>query len=111
MPVPKLGPQPMAPEVYKQQPTNNNNQQDNNPNKRNITIVVPFILGTSEKFKKLQKQGNTGTLQGTNTLRTLLGNPKDKDPKINQNGIIYPLQVPPNKLPQGIHRRIRQIPR
>ena len=42
------------------QPTNNNNtnsnhQQDNNPNKRNITIVVPFIPGRSEKFKKLCK--------------------------------------------------------
>ena len=35
--------------------SNNNNQQDNNPNKRNITIVAPFIPGTSEKFRKLCK--------------------------------------------------------
>ena len=97
MPVPKLGPQPMAPQVYKQQPTNsnnttknNNNQQDNNHNKRNITIVVPFIPGTSEKLKKLcRNKGIQVQYKGTNTLRTLLSNPKDKDPKINQTGIIY----------------------
>ena len=50
----------MAPQVHKSQPTNsnntnNNNQQDNNTNKRDITIVVPFIPGTSEEFKKLCK--------------------------------------------------------
>ena len=32
--------------------------------------------------------------KGTNTLRTALGNPKDKDPKINQTGIIYHYQCP-----------------
>ena len=34
---------------------NNNTNQDANPTKRNITIVVPFIPGTSEKFKRLCK--------------------------------------------------------
>ena len=68
--------------------TNNNNttNKDSNPTKRNITLVVPFIPGTSEKFKKLCK--------GTNTLRTLLGNPKDKDPKTNKSGIIYHYKCP-----------------
>ena len=61
---------------------NNNNQQDNNTNKRNITIVVPYMPGTGEKFKKLCKsKGIQVHYKGTNTLRTLLGNPKDKDPK------------------------------
>ena len=32
--------------------------------------------------------------KGTNTLRTALGNPKDKDPKNNQTGIIYHYQCP-----------------
>ena len=32
--------------------------------------------------------------KGSNTLRTALGNPKDKDPKSNQTGIIYHYQCP-----------------
>ena len=80
---------------FTNQPTNrnnnNNNHQDNNPNKRNITIVIPFIPGTSEKFMKLCK---IREYKGTNTLRTLLGNPKDKDPKSNQTGIVYHYKCP-----------------
>ena len=69
---------------------NNNTNQDNNPTKRNITLVVPFIPGTSGKFKKLCKvKGIQVHYKGTNTIRTLLGNPKDKDPKTNKSGIIY----------------------
>ena len=33
-------------------------------------------------------------MKGTNTLRTALGNPKDKDPKANQTGVIYQYQCP-----------------
>ena len=32
--------------------------------------------------------------KSTNTLRTLLGNPKDKDPKTNKSGIIYHYKCP-----------------
>ena len=65
-------------------------KQDNNPNKRNITIVVPYMSGTGEKFKTLCKsKGIQVHFKGSKTLRTLLGNPKDKDPKNNQTGIIY----------------------
>ena len=82
--------------------TNNNNQQDNNINKRNITTVVPFILGTSENFKKLCKnKGIQVHYKGTNTLRKLLGNPKDKDPKINQTGIIYHYKCPQINCPSA----------
>ena len=56
--------------LNKTNPANNNSQnndnsnQDNNPNKRNITIVVSFIPGTSEKFKKIvQSQRNPSTPQ------------------------------------------------
>ena len=57
--------------------------------------MVPFIPGTSGKFKKLCKnKGIQVHYKGTNTLRTLLGNPKDKDPKINQTGIIYHYKCP-----------------
>ena len=73
----------------------NNNQQDNNSKKRNITLVVPYMPGTGEKFKKLCKnKGIQVHFKGTNTLRTLLGNPKDKDPKNNQTGIICHYKCP-----------------
>ena len=40
--------------------------------------------------KVVQKERNSSThFKGTNTLRTMLGNPKDKDPQNNQTGIIY----------------------
>ena len=68
----------------------NNTNLDNNPTKKNITLVVSFIPGTSEKFKKLCKaKGIQVHYKGTYTLRTLLGNPKDKDPKTNKSGVIY----------------------
>ena len=65
---------------------NNNSNQDNNhtnnTTKRNITLVVPDIKGISEKFKKLCKsKGIQVHFKGSNTLRTQLVNPKDKDPK------------------------------
>ena len=51
--------------------------------------------GTGEKFRKLcKRKGIQVQIKGTNTLRTLLGNPKDKDPKNNQTGIIYHYQCP-----------------
>ena len=77
--------------------TNNNNStnQDNNPIKRNITLVVPFIPGISEKFIRLCKAKEIQIhYKGTNTLRTLLGNPKDKDPKTHNSGIIYHYKCP-----------------
>ena len=74
-------------------PNNNNNPVDNNKNK--ATIVVPYLPSTGEKFKKLcKRKGIQVHFKGTNTLRTALGNPKDKDPKNNQTGIIYHYQCP-----------------
>ena len=57
--------------------------------------MVPYINKTSEKFKRLCKnRGIQDHFRGTNTLRTALGNPKDKDPKSNQTGINYKYQCP-----------------
>ena len=68
-----LSPPPLA-------PPNNNNPNDSNKSK--ATIVVPYIPNTGEKFKKLcKKKGIHVHFKGTNTLRTALGNPKDKDLK------------------------------
>ena len=83
-----------------QQHSNNpsNNPNNNNPTdkpKNKATIVVPYISNTSEKFKKVcKRKGIKVHFKGSNTLRTALGNPKDKDPKANQTGIIYHYQCP-----------------
>ena len=85
---------------YPQQPPDptTNNSTSNNPfsnNNHKTTIVVPYINKTAEKFKRLcQSRGIQVHFKGTNTLRTALGNPKDKDPKANQTGVIYKYQCP-----------------
>ena len=87
--------------------TNNSNStnQENNPTKRNITLVVPFIPGTSEKFKRLCKaKGIQVHYKGTNMLRTLLGNPKGKDPKTHKSGIIYHYKCPHINCPDAYIR-------
>ena len=77
---------------HTQPPTAQDNSSSNS-NKYKATIVVPYINKTSEKFKRLCKnRGIQVHFRGTNTLRTALGNPKDKDPKSNQTGIIYKFQ-------------------
>ena len=80
------------------QQSNNNTNTTNNPSnntKNKSTIVVPYIPNTSEKFKKLcKRKGIQVHFKGTNTLRTALGNPKDKDLVSNQTGIIYHYQCP-----------------
>ena len=73
--------------------TNNNNNSSADNNKNNITIVVPYMPNTGEKFKKLcKKKGIQVHFKGTNTVRTALGNPNEKNPKNNQTGIIYHYQ-------------------
>ena len=86
--------------------TNNNNSSANN--KKNINIVVPYMPNTGEKFRKLcKKKGIQVHFKGTNILGTALGNPKDKDPKNKSNRNHISLSMPPNKLPQWLHRGIR----
>ena len=60
---------------------NNSTQTTNtNSNNRNITIVVPYIQETGERVKKVCKsKGIQVHFKGTNTPRTLLVTPKDKD--------------------------------
>ena len=85
---------------------NNNTNQDNNHNnnttKRNITLVVPYIKGTGEKFKRLCKtKGIQVHFKGTDMLRTQLVNPKDKDPKTHKSGIIYHYKCPHINCPEA----------
>ena len=73
--------------------TTNNNPTSNNNYK--TTIVVPYISNTADKFKKLcKRRGIQVHFKGANTLRTALGDLKDKDPKANQTGVIYQYQCP-----------------
>ena len=81
---------------------NNNINRDNNHNNntinRNITVVVPYINGISEKFKSICKtKGIQVHFKGTNTLRTQLVNPKD--PKIQQKWHHLLLQMSTHQLP------------
>ena len=72
----------------------NSNNQDSNSNYK-TTIVIPYIPHTADRFKKLCKsRGIQVHFKGTNTLRTTLGNHKDKDPKTKQTGVIYKYQCP-----------------
>ena len=75
--------------------TNQDNNHTNNTTKRNITLVVPYIKGISEKIKKLCKsKGIQVHFKGSSTLRTQLVNPKEKDPKAQKSGIIYHYKCP-----------------
>ena len=85
--------QPQPPAAPANSNINNNNSC--NSNKYKATIVVPYINKTTEKFKRqCKRRGIQVHFKGTNTLRIALGNPKDKDPKTNQTGIIYKCQCP-----------------
>ena len=112
MPISKMGSQPMVSQVPQQQSTNKNtrdnnssnqeNNRSNNTTKRNITLVVPYIKGISEKFKKLCKsKGIHVHFKGSNTLRTHLVSPKDKDLKTQKSGIIYHCKCPHINCPEA----------
>ena len=88
--------------------TNEENNHNNSTTKRNITLMVPYIKGTSEKFKRLCKTNSIQVhFKGTNTFRTQLVNPKDNDPK-HKKWHHLPLQMSSHQLPWGLHRGIRQ---
>ena len=64
--------------------------------------MVPYIKGISEKFKKLCKsKGIQVHFKGSNTLRSQLVNPKDKDPKTQKSGIIYHYKCPHINCPEA----------
>ena len=77
------------------QPNNNNNGGTNNStNNRNISIVVPYIQGLGERFKRTCNKGIHKHLKATNTTKTLLMAPKDRDNKLQKSGIIYKFKCP-----------------
>ena len=63
--------------------------------KPRLPLLFPTYQTLVKSSKKVCKnKGIQVHFKGCNTLRTALGNPKDKDPKANQTGIIYHYQCP-----------------
>ena len=59
-------------------------------NSKNISMVVPYIQGLGEKFKRAcSRKGIQGHFKGSNTIKTLLMAPKDEDTKLQKSGVIY----------------------
>ena len=81
---------------FRDNPPNNENN-----NNRNISIVVPYIERTGERFKRTcNSKGIQVHFKGTNTLKTLLMAPKDKDSKLQKNGVIYQFKCPHINCPE-----------
>ena len=88
--------------------TNNNNNPPAN-NKKNITIVVPYMPNTGEKFRKLCKKRHTSTLQRHQHIKDSTRKPQGQGPPKQPNRNHISLPMPPNKLFQCIYRGVRQI--
>ena len=67
----------------------------NSNTNKNITIVIPYIQGIGERFKKAcHSRGIQVHFKGTNTLKTLLVKLKDKDDKLKKSGVICHFKCP-----------------
>ena len=72
-----------------------NNSNNTGSNNKNISIVVPYIKGLSEKFKKTCNSPDIQVhFKGTNTIKSLLMASKDKDNIIQKSGVTYLLKCP-----------------
>ena len=73
-------------------PANKNQQKKScmTGNQKPNYIVVPYYKGLSESLKRTcQKYGAKVYFKGGNTIKSLLMAPKDKDPIMKKNGVIY----------------------
>ena len=84
----------------------NNNESSStdsqqNYNHNNISMVVPYVQGLEETFKRTcNKKGIQIHFKGSNTIRTLLMAPKDKDTKLQKSGVIYKYKCPQINCPE-----------
>ena len=70
--------------------SNNNKNNSGTNNNMNIIIVVPCIQGLGERFKRTcNNKGMQVHFKGTNTIKTLLMAPKDRDNKLQKSGVMY----------------------
>ena len=66
----------------------NSSYNTNHKQHKNISMVVPYIHGLGEKFKRTcNKQGIKVHFKGTNTIKQLLMAQKDKDNKLQRVGL------------------------
>ena len=80
---------------------NNNGDNHNNNNNRNILMVVPYIQGLSEKYKRIcNKKGIQVHFKGSNTIKILLMAHKDNDTKLQKSGVIYQYKCPTINCPE-----------
>ena len=71
---------------------NNSNSGSNN---KNISIVVPYTKGLSERFKKMcNNLGIQVNFKGNNMIQILLMATKDQDNKCQKSRVIYQLKCP-----------------
>ena len=57
--------------------------------------MVPYIHGLGERFKRTcSNMGIQVHFKGTNTIKTLLVTPKDRDSKLQKSGLIYKFKCP-----------------
>ena len=53
-------------------------------------IAIPYTQGLCESIKKIcRRYGIQTHFKGNSTIKNLLVSPKDKDPMVNKNGVIY----------------------
>ena len=65
------------------------------PTTKNIYMVVPYIQGLGEKFKRTcNRKGIQVHLKGSNTIKDLLMAPKDKDTRLQKSRVIYQYKCP-----------------
>ena len=67
-----------------------NNINNHESNSKNMSIVVPYIHGLGESFKRTcNSLGIQVYFKESNTIETLLMAPKDRDNKLQKSGVIY----------------------
>ena len=83
------------------QHNNNHNYNVTSNSNKNVSIVVLYIQGLSEKFKRTcNKKGIQVHFKGSNTIKTLLMAPKNKDTKLQKSQVIYKFKCPHINCPE-----------
>ncbi len=68
----------------------NGTAQDSTKEKPKGFVVVPYVSGLSEQYKRIMASvGIQVYFKGASTLKSLLCSPKDKDPKDKMQDVIY----------------------
>ena len=74
---------------------NNNRENNSNKHNKNISMVILYIQGLGENFKRtFNKQEIQVHFKGSNTIKQRLMSPKDKEPKLAKSGVIYKYKCP-----------------